>query len=197
MTDAISRFEQSDEDKERRRQVVEDVLVAFRPQVQEEFRDLIGRDVPSPRDALENLARTADIDRLLKHRLLIDALRRSHEPDQGDLDDAARHVLDSTMTGDEDARRPRVDVAKQVLGQVAAAPGDARLQDEHWERWVSGTGMLFGFTTHEATFSACDDERMVRKRRQPDGQIVTSRLIVAQFWSNRPPAEFARYLDPL
>src|SRR6266511_2604059 len=104
--------------------------------MQEEVRDLIGRDVPSPRDALEHLAQTADIDRLLKHRLLIDALRRSPEPDRGDLDDPARHVLDSTMIGDEDARRSRVEAAKQVLDQVAAAPGDARLKDEHWERWV-------------------------------------------------------------
>jgi hypothetical protein len=197
MTDAISHFEQSDEDKERRRQVIEDVLVAFRPQVQEEFRDLIGREVPSPRDALEQLAGTADIDRLLKHRLLIDAFRRTPELERGDLDNSVRDVLDSTMTGDEDARQARVEAAKRVLDQVAAASGDARLQDEHWERWVSGTSALFGFTTHEATFSACNDERMVRKRRRPDGQIVTSRLIVAQFWSDRPPAAFARYINPL
>jgi hypothetical protein len=196
MTDETSSYEQPDEDKERRRQVIEDVLVAFRPDVQEEFGDLIGRDVPSPDGALQNLARTADIGRLLKHRLLIDALRRTLPGIRVSLDDAALDVLHSTVGGHQDRRAARVDEAKDVLDRVVAAEGASRLRPRDWARWVRGTNEIFKFSTQEATFLACDDERMVRKRRAPDGQIVESRLIVAQFWSDRPPAAFARYIDP-
>ncbi len=196
MTSVNNGDEVLDERKEQRRRVIEDVLVTFRPAVEEEFRDLIRRQVPSREVALQNLADTADVHRLLKHRLLIDALRRSTRGIRDDLDAQARAVLGSTMNGDENIRESRVEAAKQVLDEVAAAEGDSRLQADHWAEWVRRTTDIFGFSTHEATFLACDDERMVAKRRAPDGQIVSSRLIVAQFWSNRQPTEFDRYVDP-
>jgi hypothetical protein len=189
--------QQSRRAKERRRRVIENIHLAFRPELREAFhRQLRRRRVPGPDRALHDLATAPDISRLLKHRLLLDALRRAPAGLVADLDDPAREVLASTMPGDQHPPGGPVDAAKQELDKVTTAPGDARLRAEHWAEWVRRTDEMFHFTVHERSFQACDDERTVRKRRRPDGRLVDCRLIVAQFWSNRPPTAFARYVNP-
>jgi hypothetical protein len=189
-----------DEAREERRRVIEDTLLAFHPEVVDQFREQIGREVSAPREALDQLA-DADVPRLLKHRLLIHGVRRLR--DQGpreELEEPARRVLDSTMeeapAEEASARLSRVDEAKRHLDAVAAADGEPQLRAEDWERWVGLTDGLFQFSTEERTFQACNDEVMVDKARS-DHRLVMSRLIVAEFWSDQPPAAFSTYIDPL
>jgi hypothetical protein len=200
MTDVTSGYQQpyEGEGKEQRRRVIEDALLAFRPEVERRFREWIGREVPSRGAALRNLAAATDVPRLLKHRLLIDVVRRSPEEDREALDEPVRDVLDSTLDQrlDPDTRRSLVDEARLRLDEVAAAPGDPRLQAQHWEQWVSTTESVFRFSTHEATFQACNDEEAAFKVTA-GGQLVQSRLIVCEFWSDWPPTSFAKFIDPL
>jgi hypothetical protein len=197
MTAGNGSYQQSRRAKERRRRVIENVHLAFRPELREEFRrHLRRRSIPPPARALHDLATAPDIRRLLKHRLLIDALRRAPAGLVAELDDPAREVLAATMHGDQQPPGGTVDDAKQELDKVIAMPGDARLRAEHWAEWVRRTDEMFHYTVHERSFQACDDERTVRKRRRPDGSLVDCRLIVAQFWSNRPPTAFTRYINP-
>jgi hypothetical protein len=183
-----------DEEKEQQRRVIEDAMLAFRPEVVERFSGLIERDVPDPDQALENLA-AVDLPRVLKHRLLIDALRRVRRtaPDEA-LDQPVRRVLGSTLD-EAPSDSSQVDEAKRVLDDVAAAEGEPRLRPEYWAQWVRGTEDVFHFSTEERTFEACDDEQLVTKATT-DNQLVRSRLIVAEFWSDQRPTAFSRYIDP-
>jgi hypothetical protein len=193
MTHANGPDRQPDEGKEERRRVIEDALLAFRPAVVDQFRELIGREVPAPAEALEHLADT-DVLRVLKHRLLIDGARRLRELPPGEpLDEPVRRVLGSTLEEEPDSLR--IDEAKRHLDAVAAAGGAPRLRAQDWERWVRLTEDLFEFSTEERTFQACNDEAMVDKART-DQRLVQSRLIVAEFWSDQAPTAFTRYIDP-
>jgi len=191
MTDTTGGYAPPDEDK---RRVIEDAILAFRPEVARQYpRD----PAPTPARALTDLAAAASVRRLTKHRRLIDGLRRSTADDRARLDDQARLVLASTLEQDlpEDRRQNLVDQAKHRLDEVVAAPGASRLRPQHWRLWVQSTNDIFRFTRQEQTFEACNDEQLVTKAT-PDGQLVLSRLIIAQFWSDRPTADFRTYVDP-
>jgi hypothetical protein len=168
-----------------RRRAIEAALLAFRP----------GRNARGRAQALEYLAGT-DLHRVLKHRLLIHAVRRSRQADEA-LDEPVRRVLDSTLDGDLDQRkrRSRVEEARRHLDAVVGAPGGRRTRRAHWEQWVSRTDHLFRFSTPEATFRACSDS-VVAPKADPDGRLVPSRLIAAEFWSDRSPTAFTTYVDP-
>jgi hypothetical protein len=191
MTDATGGYAQPDEEK---RRVIEDAILAFRPDVARRYRP---KSQPRAPQALENLAAATNITRLGKHRRLIDGLRRSGARDRSRLNTPARRVLASTLEPGlpDDRRQSLVDQAKRQLDEVAAASGTQRLQPQHSQLWVQGTNDIFPYTTHEQTFEACDDEQLVMKAT-PDGRLVPSRLIIAQFWSDLPPAAFRTYVDP-
>jgi len=191
MTDANSEQTPADEQKQR---VIQDAIMAFRPMV---IRDFPRYPPPGPEAALAALAAAASVRRLTKHRRLIDGFRRSTAGDRAGLDGEARHVLDSTLEQDlpDDRRQLLVDQAKRRLDEVAADEGEPRLQQRHWQHWVRSTDDIFRFSTHERTFAACNDEQQVWKLT-PGGQSVLSRLIVAQFWSDLPPAAFRDYVQP-
>jgi len=187
MTDATGGAAPPDEDK---RRVIENAILAFRPDVAEKYR----RPTPEAGRALTDLADHANIPRLVKHRRLIDGLRRNAADDHpANLDDHAGHLLDSTVR--EDTPPDLVDHAKRRLGEVTAAPGAPWLQPQHWQQWVQSTSDTCQFTTDEQTFQACNDEQLVLKAT-PDGKLVLSRLLFAQFWSDRPPTDFRRFVDP-
>ena len=191
MTDAISEPNPADEDK---RRIIEDATMAFRPVVIRDFP----RDPPAaPGPALAALAAAATVRRLTKHRRLIDGFRRSTADVRAGLDGEARLVLESTLEPGlpDDRRQLLVDRAKRRLDEVAADPGEPRLQQRHWEHWVRSTDDIFRFTTQERTFAACNDEDH-KWKLTPDGQSVWSRLIVAEFWSDLPPAAFREYVQP-
>ena len=73
--------------------------------------------------------------------------------------------------------------------------GGRRPHGTPWEQWVSRTDHLFRFSAPEATFRACDDS-VVTLKTNPHGQLVPSRLIAAEFWSDQPPTTFTTYVDP-
>jgi hypothetical protein len=191
MTDATGGYAQPDEEK---RRVIEDAILAFRPDVARQYRP---KSPPKAPQALENLAAATNITRLGKHRRLIDGLRRSGARDRSRFNTHARRVLASTLEPGlpDDRRQSLVDQAKRQLDEVAEASGTQRLQPQHSQLWVQGTNDIFPYTTHEQTFEACDDEQLVMKAT-PDGRLVPSRLIIAQFWSDLPPAAFRTYVDP-
>jgi hypothetical protein len=194
MTEIVGKDQPPDGGKERRRQAIEDVVLAFRPEIAERFRGLLERDLPGHAEALVNLA-DLDVHRVVKHRLLIEAARRARGDEA--LEEGIRRVLEATLPGTLDAedRRSRAERARAYLEEVAAMEGAPRLQAAHWRRWVSGTRDLFAFSLEEATFQACNDETIVPKAT-PGEALVPSRLIVAEFWSNRPATAFRRYIDP-
>jgi hypothetical protein len=191
MTDATSGHAQPDEEK---RRVIEDAMLAFRPEVAREYPR---EPPPGAPQALASLAAAANIRRLTKHRRLIDGLRRTTADVRASVDDQARLVLQSTLDQDlpDDRRQSLADQAKRRLDEVVAAPGAPRLQPQHWHLWVQSTDDIFRFTTHERTFEACNDEQLVPKAT-PDGELVLSRLIIAQFWSDLTPAAFRPYVEP-
>jgi len=189
MTDATGGNTPPDEEK---RRVIEDAILAFRPDVARQFP----REPGPPGRVFTGLAAT-NIPRLVKHRSLIDGMRRSTTDARARLDDQARLVLASTVDPDlpEDRRQSLAEQARRLLDEVAAAPGEARLQPQHWQLWIRSTNDIFRFTTHERTFEACNDEQREMKAT-PDGQFFLSRLIIAQFWSDLPPAAFRPYVEP-
>jgi hypothetical protein len=193
MRDATKGDRPYDETKGRRRLAMEDTILAFRPQVREQF----GVDRrPEPAQALAQLA-AADLHRVLKLRLLIDALRRVEPAVYQGLDDPVREVLKQALPEGlaEETRGLLVQRAKEHLDRAVTLEGPPRLQWRHWEEWASKTRDLFRFSTHEETFQACNDQELVRKAK-PDGELVQSQLIVAEFWSDQPPTAFTRYIDP-
>lgn len=189
MTNATSGYAHPD----RKRSVIENAILAFRPDVASQFQ----RNPGTPQDALKDLGDATNIPRLVKHRRLINGLRHSPAENRADLDDQARHVLASTLEPDlpDDMRQSLVDQAKRQLDEAAEAPGEPGLQPQHSQQWVQETHDIFGFTTHEQTFEACNDQQEVWKVT-PGGKPVKSRLIIAQFWSHLPPAAFRTYVDP-
>ena len=146
---------------------------------------------------LADLAAATNIPRLVKHRRLIDGLRCSTARNRARLHDPARAVLASTLEQGlpQDRHDSLLDQAKGQLDEAAAAQGTQRIQPQHSRQWVQGTNEIFPFTTHERTFEACNDQQQVPKPT-PDGQVVDSRLIIAEFWSDLPPAAFRTYVDP-
>lgn len=191
MTDAASERTPADEEK---RRAIEDAIMAFRPVVIRDFP----RDPPAaPGPALTALAAAASVRRLTKHRRLIDGFRRSTADGRAGLDGEARLVLESTLERGlpDDRRQLLVDRAKRRLDDVAADPGEPRLQQLHWQHWVRSTDDIFRFSTHERTFAACNDQDQAWKLT-PDGESVLSRIIVAQFWSDLPAAAFRAYVQP-
>jgi hypothetical protein len=190
MTDATGGNGPPDEEK---RRIIEDAILAFRPDVARQFP----REPPPPGPVFGGLAAATNIPRLVKHRSLIDGMRRSTADARASLDDQVQLVLASTLEPGlpEDRRESLAEQARRRLDEVAEAPGEARLQPQHWQLWIRSTNDIFRFTTHERTFEACNDERLEMKAT-PDGQFVPSRLIIAQFWSDRPPADFVTYVDP-
>jgi hypothetical protein len=193
MTDATSGNVSADEQK---RRILEEATLTFRPDAPSHF--LRERRRPERSQALARLAAAANIRRLTKHRRLIDGLRRIQAGDRASLDVHARQVLVSTLEQDlpEDSRQSLVDRAKLRLDEVVAAPGAPRLQPQHWQLWVQSTNDIYHYTLHEQTFEACNDEQLVMKAT-PDGTVVPSRLIIAQFWSDLPPAAFRQYVNPV
>jgi hypothetical protein len=189
MTNATSRYVSPDE----KRSIIENATLAFRPELARKHR----RAMPPKAQALADLEAATNIPRLVKHRRLIDGLRRSTPRDRARLQGPTRAVLASTLEQDlsDDRRQRLADRATRQLAEAAAAPGEQRLQPQHSQQWVRGADDIFRFSTHERTFEACNDEQQVPKPT-PDGQVVNSRLIIAQFWSNLPPAAFRTYVDP-
>jgi len=180
--------------EEDKRRIIEDAIMAFRPEVVRDYpRD--PRAQPGP--ALAALAAATTVRRLTKHRRLIDGFRRITADGRAGLDGEARSVLESTLDPDlpDDQRQPLVDRAKLRLDEVVADEGEPRLQRQHWQHWVRSTDDIYRFTTHEQTLTACNDEQRAWKLT-PDGQSVPSRLIVAQFWSNLPAAAFRDFVQP-
>jgi hypothetical protein len=167
-----------------RRRATEAAVLAFR------------RGTPGRAQALEDLART-DLHRVLKHRFLIRVLRPGRYGGDHELDGPVHRVLGSTLGGDlgRERRSVIVDEAKWHLDALVEAPGGHRSPRAQWEQWVSRTDHLFRFSTPEATFQACNDT-VVALKADPDGRLVPSRLIVAEFWSDLPPTAFAAYVDP-
>jgi hypothetical protein len=133
----------------------------------------------------------ADVPRVLKQRMLIDSMRR-WSGDMVIMAEPIDRVLMSTLDNDASTRLTE---AKRHLAAVIAAPGERRLQQRHWEKWVAETDQLFEFSMPEATFQACDDEQITTKHT-PDGSPVRCRLIVSQFWSNDPASDFIDYVNP-
>ena len=88
-----------------------------------------------------------------------------------------------------------VNQAQDQLDEITAAPGAPQLQPQHWQLWVHNANDTFQFATSEQTFQACNDEQLVMKAT-PDGKLVLSRLLFAQFWSDRLPTDFRRFIDP-
>jgi hypothetical protein len=196
MTSVSGGSQPRDRPDERRRRATEAALLAFRPVMRQEPRRPIGLGTPGRVRALEDLAGT-NLHRVLKHRLLIHAIRRSRQDDQEALDQPVRRVLDSTLGGDlgQGQRRSHVDEAKRHLDAVVGTSGGRRPHGTHWEQWVARTDHIFRFSTPEATFRACDDS-VVTLKANPHGQLVPSRLIAAEFWSDQPPTAFTTYVDP-
>jgi hypothetical protein len=194
MTDATGGNALPDEEK---RRVIEDAILAFRPDVARQLPRPGTPGPPPPGPVFGGLAAATNIRRLTKHRRLIDGMRRSTAGARAGLEDQARNVLASTLEPDlpDDRRESLAEQARRRLDEVAEAPGESRLQPQHWQLWIRSTNDIFRFTTHERTFEACNDEHREMKAT-PDGQFVLSRLIVAQFWSDRPPADFVTYVDP-
>jgi hypothetical protein len=191
MTDATGEPTLPEEDK---RRIIEDAILAFRPDVARAYP----RDPPAePGPALAALAAAVTVRRLTKHRRLIDGFRRSTPAGRAGLDGVARRVLESTLEPGlpNDRRRLLVDRAKRRLDEVAADPGEPRLQQRHWQHWVRSTDDIFRFSTHERTFAACNDNG-TKWKLTPDGQSVLSRLIVAEFRSDLPPSAFREFVQP-
>ena len=178
---------------DKKRSVIENSILAFRPEDARKYQ----WDPPDARQALADLAAATNIPRLVKHRRLIDGLRRSSAEVRADLDGHLRDTLASTLKPglSDDGRQRLADQAKDRLYEAAEAPGDQRLQSRHAQQWVQDTKGIFPFTTHEQTFEACDDEQQ-KDKATPGGKIVQSRLIVAQFWSELPPTAFRTYVNP-
>jgi hypothetical protein len=191
MTNATSRYVPPAE----KRRIIEDAFLAFRPDVADRYPRPEAPGPPGAQQALADLAAATNIPRLVKQRRLIDGLRLSSAEHRAGLDDQARDVLASTLDQGlpDDTRQSLADLAKRRQDE-AAASDEPRLQPRH-SQWMQGTNDIFRFTTHEQTFEACNDEQVADKAT-PDGQFVSSRLIIAQFWSNLPPAAFRTYVDP-
>jgi hypothetical protein len=187
MTSATS----ADALRKKKRRVIEDAKLVSRPEVARQYRRK-----PAPGQALADLEAATDVRRLVKHRRLINGLRRG-TGDRASLDDHARPILASTLEQGlaGDIHQSLADRARRRLDEVVAAPGAPRLQPQHWQLWVQSTDDIFRFTTQERTFEACDDEQLVMKAT-PDRHLVPSRLIIAQFWSELPPAAFSTYVNP-
>jgi hypothetical protein len=194
MSDEISA--ETPPDKEQRRRVIEDVLLAFRPEVARNFGDLVGRPVPTREQALADLW-AADVPRVLKHRACIDGFRRMRDDDQPALREPVEQVLRSTVAQDREISAPRLDEMIRHLAEVTTtgATEGAPLQQRHWDQWVGTTKDVYDFTTPEKTFQACNDNQRVLKFT-PNRQLVESRLIVAEFWTDLPPSAFVEYVDP-
>jgi hypothetical protein len=190
----------NDDVKEQRRHIIEDVVLAVRPDLQREFRDqLVRREIPKLAPALQALAKS-EVPRLLKHRLLLDAMRR---PGLGALrqdpafDQAVRDILNSGIRADLPERESAVNRAKAVLDDIAAADGDGQgMQTEHWRQWVAETGDVHEFTLEETTFEACNDTDETTKAKPSYKAFAESRLIVSEFRSRDRPEVFAPYVDP-
>jgi hypothetical protein len=187
MTNATSRYVPPGE----KRRIIEDAYLAFRPRVADRYPRPEAPGPPDAQKALADLAAATNIPRLVKHRRLIDGLRRSSADDRASLDDHARSILASTW--EQGLPEDMADRAKRRLDE-AAASDERRLQPRH-SQWMQDTNDIFRFTTREQSFEACNDEQEANKAT-PDGQFFPSRLIIAQFWSNLPPAAFRTYVNP-
>ena len=192
MTNATSRYVPPGE----KRRIIEDAYLAFRPDVADRYPRPGAPGPPGAQQALADLADATNIPRLVKHRRLVDGLRLSSAEDRAGFDDQARDVFASTLEQGlpDDTRQNQADLAKRRQDEAAAASDERRLQPRH-SQLMQGTNDIFRFTTHEQTFEACNDEQVADKAT-PDGQFFPSRLIIAQFWSNLPPAAFRTYVDP-
>jgi hypothetical protein len=192
MTNATSRYVPPGE----KRRIIEDAYLAFRPDVADRYPRPEAPGPPEAQQALADLAAATNIPRLVKHRRLIDGLRLSSAEDRAGFDDQARDVFASTLEQGlpDDTRQNQADLAKRRQDEAAAASDERRLQPRH-SQLMQSTNDIFRFTTHEQTFEACNDEQKAMKAT-PDGQFFLSRLIIAQFWSNLPPAAFRTYVDP-
>lgn len=176
--------------KEGRRIAFEDALLAFRPDLLARNTDLVGRTVPEPEAALERLAGT-DIPRLLKHRVVLDGLLRSRTRWTDGVLDRAVDVLYSTIP---EPRRSSVRIG-QLRSQLSMLSGE-RPRQRQWDDWVRATDAIFNYNLHERTFSACNDSVIALKRRCTDEDLVDSALIVGEFVSALPPADFGGYVEP-
>jgi hypothetical protein len=192
MTNATSRYVSPGE----KRRIIEDAYLAFRPDVANRYLRPGAPGPPEAPQALADLAAATNIPRLLKHRRTIDGLRLSPAEDRVGFEDQARDVFASTLEPGlpDDTRQSQADLAMRRQDEVAAASDERRLQPRH-SQWMQGTNDIFGFTTHEQTFEACNDQHE-EKKATPDGHFFPSRLIIAEFWSNLPPAAFRTYVDP-
>src|SRR5262245_65099491 len=85
MTSMAGGSQPRDRPDERRRRAIEAALLAFRPVMRQELRRPIGWETPGRDRAVEDLAGT-NLHRVLKHRFLIHAIRRSRQDDQEALD---------------------------------------------------------------------------------------------------------------
>jgi hypothetical protein len=91
-----------------------------------------------------------------------------------------------------------VDAAWRHLEEAVRAPGGRRFEERHWLQFVDGAGELFGFDVPERTFRGrgrCNDMETAPKPT-PEGELVDSTVITAEFLSDQPPSAFVDYVDP-
>jgi hypothetical protein len=178
-------------DKPARRIAFEDALLAFRPELREKHESVVGREIPPPQTALEQL-NAADLPRLLKHHAVLDGLLRSQRTRDLETLDRAVDVLQGTIPRERSLDSPIRDL-RLPLSELSGE----RLGQRQWDDWVRTTDDVFAFTLHERTFSACNDCLTAPKRRCTDEELVESALVVGEFTSTLKPADFRGYVNPL
>jgi hypothetical protein len=178
-------------DKAGRRIAFEDALLAFRPELREKHESLVGREIPPPGTALEQL-NAADLPRLMKHRAVLDGLLRSQPTRDIEILDRAVDVLQGTIPRERSVDSPIRDLRLPLNGLHGE-----RLGARQWDDWVRATDDIFAFSLHERTFSACNDCLTAPKRRCTDEELVDSALVVAEFVSALKPSDFSGYVDPM
>ena len=176
----------------KKRSVIENSILAFRPEDARKYQ----WDPPDARQALADLAAATNIPRLVKHRRLIDGLRRSSAEVRADLDGHLRDTLASTLKPglSDDGRQRLADRAKAGWTRWRrhrATNGSSRGTRSSGcrTRKASSRSPRMNRPLRHATMSS----RRIRPR--PAGKS-SSRLIVAQFWSELPPTAFRTYVNP-
>ena len=190
MTDEISYSKQPDS-REQRRQAVEDVFLAFRPDAAEHFARYLGRPVPAPDQALLRLS-DADVPRVLKQRMLIDAMRRWSR-DMDIMAEPIDRVLMSTIDNDSPTLLHRLTKAKRhwqpswphrANGASSRGTGEVGCRDRSTSRVQHAGGDLPGLRRR-----ADHDQTHTRRFARP---VPPDRVPVLE---HDPPSDFIDYVN--
>ena len=158
---------------EQKRQIIENAIMAFRPDVHAPTGVTPGRPRIGPRRPGGRRYRPAADQAPSSHRRA-PAQRPAARPRRPRRRGPERPGLHA---GAGPARRPAPAPGRPgqaPAGRGGGGQGEQRLQRRHWQHWVHGTNDIFRFTTHERTLAACNDEQREWKLT-PDGQPVYSR----------------------